>query len=183
MAGIKRIEFTPDPELLARFPEISGNTVNGFGETRVRRASPFFWHPPERQTHGELSTYVLDQFASQRPGGSEWGDVGGRGADELPPVADTQTIETPEEHSAARAFALANEADMVGMTEMQDTWVYEGYEIAERNVIVLGVGQAHLFHEVVRNLDLAPLDAHHRLVHVASHQRTADGVTLLWWRW
>ena len=49
-------------DILDRFPEISGNTVNGLGETEWRPPSPFFWHPADRQTHGELQAYIVSQF-------------------------------------------------------------------------------------------------------------------------
>lgn len=138
----KRIEYTPDPELLAKFPDVSGNEVNGLGETEKRTASPFFWHPPEKQTHGELSAYVLQQFAAQRPGGMQWGDVGGRGPEELPSKADTQAKGTPSDNAATvRDFALAHESDLVGIAAIQDDWVYDGYQIAEPNVIIIGIAQ------------------------------------------
>ena len=142
MAKRPRIEFTPDPEILARFPETSGNAVNGLGETEPRRASPFFWHPPERQTHGELSAFVLQRFQSQRPGTMAWDDVGGRGPEELPPPAKVKTGGTPAENGVAvREFALANEADLVGITALDPLWIYEGYEITGPNVVVVGMAQ------------------------------------------
>ncbi len=38
--------FTPDPAQLALAPEISGNTLNGLGETTPRRPTPIYWHDP-----------------------------------------------------------------------------------------------------------------------------------------
>ncbi len=51
---------SPDPRFTRLMPEVSGNTVNGLGEPAVRRASPFFWHPPDRQAFGALQKTVID---------------------------------------------------------------------------------------------------------------------------
>ena len=47
--------YEPQPETLALLT-VSGNAINGVGETEVRQASPFFWHPPELQPFGALQT-------------------------------------------------------------------------------------------------------------------------------
>ena len=136
-------DFVPDPELLDRFPEISGNAVNGLGEAEVRRPSPFFWHPPERETHGELRNYVMDLFMSLRDGGTDWGDVGDRGPEPVAPAVERQTGTAEELTKAVREFAHANEADMLRVTEMNPLWVYEGYAVDEPRLIVLGLAQSY----------------------------------------
>ena len=46
---------------LKKFPAgKSGNDVNGLGETKARRPSPFFWHKPELQEFGELQQAVIN---------------------------------------------------------------------------------------------------------------------------
>src|ERR1700727_3796526 len=45
--------YRPQPETLALL-RISGNPINGLGETTPRRPSPFFWHPPDQHPWGEL---------------------------------------------------------------------------------------------------------------------------------
>lgn len=49
----KTKRYTPKPETLALL-KVSGNPVNGLGDTTRRRALPFFWHPPEAHPYGEL---------------------------------------------------------------------------------------------------------------------------------
>src|ERR1700689_5673490 len=49
----KRNHYTPNPETLAML-KVSGNPINGLGETTPRRPSPFFWHPPDQHPYGEL---------------------------------------------------------------------------------------------------------------------------------
>ena len=56
---------------------------------------------------------------------------------------------TAEEFAAGvRDFALANEADLVGMTPMNPLWVFEGYEITDPWVIMLGFG--HNYDKIVQ---------------------------------
>lgn len=133
--------YAPMQIFLDAFPEVSGNVINGLGETAVRRPSPFFWHPPDRQTHGKLQQTVIDyhrQSAAMREH-FDSNPPGGRGP---------RTIERAElaiEKSAAawvdelKAFALANEADDVGITAMQPLYVYEGYTLEDPWVILLAV--------------------------------------------
>jgi ferredoxin len=134
-------DFKPDPAVLARFPEMSGNEVNGLGERVARQPSCFFWHPPDRQTHGELREFVMQRFVSARDGGRDRGDVGDRGPEPVvvSPIVKNGTAEQFTEMT--RDFALANESDLTGVAELDPHWVYDGYEVAERYVIALGLAQ------------------------------------------
>src|SRR3984957_11324776 len=49
----KRGSYKPRPETVALL-KVSGNPINGLGETTPRRPSPFFWHPPDQHPYGEL---------------------------------------------------------------------------------------------------------------------------------
>lgn len=136
-----RTPYRPLKNFIDRFPDISGNTVNGLGETKTRRPSPFFWHPPDRQTHGALQAEVLryhrqsseirTYFSPDPPGG--------RGA--KPGARADKTIKRSAADWTARVreFALANESDLVGIAAMDPMYVYEGYDIADPWVIVIGV--------------------------------------------
>jgi epoxyqueuosine reductase len=134
-------DYEPDPEVLAKFPDISGNTVNGFGEPEKRAPNPFFWHPPDCQTHGELREFVMDRFVASRDGGRNWGDVGDRGP-ELVEKSPLQEDRPPEEWSELiHKTALDHEADICGFTAMDPLWIYQGYEISEPTLVVLGFAQ------------------------------------------
>ena len=37
--------FTPNPEMVARCPDVTGNSINGVGETEARRLDLVFWAP------------------------------------------------------------------------------------------------------------------------------------------
>jgi ferredoxin len=59
---------------------------------------------------------------------------------ELAPVADQRREATAEQHAAdVGSFALAHEADAVGIAALDPMWVFEGYNIREPWIIVLAL--------------------------------------------
>lgn len=124
-----------------KFPEVSGNAINGLGESSVRRPSPFFWHPPERQTHGELQKEVTD-YHRQSAEVRTWFSPrppGGRGPDPVPRRKDKMVKTRSEWSRIVKDYALNHESDLVGIAELDPLWVYEGYEIDEPWVLIVGV--------------------------------------------
>ena len=56
------------------------------------------------------------------------------------PVADKRVEDTPENWtSRIKEFALNHEADAVGITRLLEEWVFEGYEVQGKLLIVLAV--------------------------------------------
>jgi epoxyqueuosine reductase len=134
----KRKKFQPKPETLALL-RVSGNPINGLGETEVHRPRPFFWHPPSMHPYADLQIAARETM-SKCPG-YEAAFTPARNHPPLVPVAEKRREGSPEEFSAdVKAFALANEADDVGITPMDPLYVFEGYQIDEPWVIVLAVG-------------------------------------------
>ncbi len=148
----KKAPYRPKSIFLEAFPGVSGNTVNGLGETQVRRASPFFWHPPDRQSHGELQYSVLTyhQRSPEMRENFSAAPPGGRGPQiiEQRSVAVKKTAEQWREE--VKSFSLAHEADLVGIAAMDPLCVYEGYDIKEPWVILIGVSMDY------DSLSLAP---------------------------
>lgn len=133
----KREQYEPKPEILSLL-KVSGNPINGLGETDRRRPSPFFWHPPDQHPFGELQ--VVARKNSRRCPGAAEAFRAAYTYPELLPVADKRAESSPEAFSRqAKAFALAHEADDVGIAAMDPLYVYEGYELGDPYVIVLGL--------------------------------------------
>ena len=65
----RRGSYKPRPETLALL-KVSGNPINGLGEAEVRRASPFFWHPPDQHPYGDLQG-VARTSSRKCPGSAE----------------------------------------------------------------------------------------------------------------
>lgn len=135
--------YVPAPEVIERFPPISGNTVNGLGETAPRRPSPFFWHDPQYQTHGELQRFVIARIQSHPEVSSRYSPMADRGPKRAPKSA-TRIEKSPGEWTKTiKEFALGNEADLVGIARMDPAYVYEGFAAAEPWIVMLGIAMDH----------------------------------------
>ena len=137
--------FVPMKRFTDLFPDVSGNAINGLGEDQHRRPSPFFWHPPKRQTHGALQAEVTE-YHRQSPAVRKWYSPdapGGRGP--KPAEQSPERVEkTAEEWTQViKTFALANESDLVGVTNVDPQQIYDGYDVAEPRVIIVGVAMDH----------------------------------------
>ena len=54
--------FTPDPEMLALRPGVTGNEINGLGQTEVRRPQLVYWAPdPDQIAFGEVQKWFYKQ--------------------------------------------------------------------------------------------------------------------------
>ena len=73
----KREPYAPDPKTLSLL-RVSGNPINGLGETKVRRASPFFWHPPDQHPYGDLqmvarqNSRIATEISSRCVSSAKW---------------------------------------------------------------------------------------------------------------
>ena len=141
--------YEPTAELLARMPGISGNAVNGLGEEQESPPRPFFWHPPDRQTHGELQQYIVGQL--RPPAGEDRSfrnPAVDRGPDPIAQSAERIERSAGEWSEAIKSFALDDEADLVGLTPLRPEYVFEGYQVTEPNLVMVGV--AHDFERLAQ---------------------------------
>jgi ferredoxin len=133
--------FRPDPEQTALMPGISGNAINGLGETRPRRPAMVYWAPdPGEIAHGAMQGYFYRRsaqdarFAEQRAARQNVLDT------PLPPLAGTAREASPETWTAELdRFVRVGDCEMTGVAEMCEDWVFEGHEITQSRVIMLGV--------------------------------------------
>jgi epoxyqueuosine reductase len=48
---------------MALLPDISGNAINGQGETGIRRPTRIYWHnPPDTIPHGKIQQWMVSRF-------------------------------------------------------------------------------------------------------------------------
>jgi epoxyqueuosine reductase len=133
----KRGTWAPQPETTALL-RVSGNSINGLGETTQRQPSPFFWHPPDQHPWGDLQ--LLARKNSRKCPGSIEAFQGAYTYPEPVPVAETRNASPPQDLSeAATRFALSHEADDIGIAAMDPLYVFEGYAIHHPWVIVLAL--------------------------------------------
>jgi ferredoxin len=126
-------------------PKILGNTINGLGEKTPRRPSPVYHF---RETAGvKLAFKWVQQLFYQRMLHSKnfHSRIEERRANinrECVPVAPYRVEDSPENWtSKVKEFALANEANMVGIARMKEEWVYDGFEVTLPWIIMEGVVQ------------------------------------------
>lgn len=130
---------------ISKMPATSGNTVNGLGETKQRKASPFFWHQPTLHEFGELQ-YAVTEYQQRSP---EIRSVFTPDADRGPKPIKRASITSKAEKSAnewrdaVKSFALNNESDLIGIAPMDPLWTYEGFEIDDPWIIIVGVGMEY----------------------------------------
>ena len=131
--------FKPDPEQLKLVPDVSGNDINGLGESVPRAARMVYWAPdPSEIPHGDLQAYFYRQSAKE-PAFAE-----ARAARQvvldapLPDVADARVVRE-DWTEALGGFVSAGDCELTGVAEMRPEWVMEGHEITRTRVIMLGV--------------------------------------------
>src|SRR6202044_2941297 len=107
----KRKRYSPKAETLALL-KVSGNPINGLGETTPRRPSPFFWHPPNQHPYGELQ--IVARQNSRKCPGSAPAFMAAYNHPELIPVAEARNRAPAEQlTSEVTTFALSHEADAI----------------------------------------------------------------------
>lgn len=143
--GSRRSEiWVPPAEIAAKMPAtLSGNTVNGLGETRPRPPTPIMWHHPKRvPAFAEIQQHVNVSYETH-PLLTGTFDTPERRAPETP-VAEHKVEASAEEWTAkVKKWARGRGAELVGIAEVDPNWVFEGFEVNERYVIVLGVYMDH----------------------------------------
>jgi len=133
--------FTPNAEMISLLPDITGNEINGHGETKVRRPRLVYWAPdPDEIEFGEVQKW----FYKQEPPDPELMRERARRKEileaPLPALAQKQVMRNPSQWTAALDhFIEKGECERVGVAKMRPEWVYEHQQTDFKNVIMLGV--------------------------------------------
>ena len=136
--------WSPPAEIAERMPRnVSGNQVNGLGEAQVRRPTPIMWHHPKRIPDFAAMQEVVNAAYREHPKL--------RGAFDTPErrephvaVAKERVVDSAENWAKrVKDFGLSHEADLVGIARVDSNWVFEGFEVSEPFIIVLGVAMNH----------------------------------------
>ncbi|HTW90029.1 MAG TPA: 4Fe-4S dicluster domain-containing protein [Candidatus Binataceae bacterium] len=130
------------PSLIYRLlkPRISGNTINGLGEEKRRRASPIYHWAELGFPHKRVWRLFLLLEMRSRKMTREVREALRQRRTPPTPIARERAQDAPANWAArVKQFALDNEADLVGITPLNPDWVFEPCSISEPWVIVLGV--------------------------------------------
>jgi len=146
--------FSPDPEQMALWPEVSGNEINGLGETAPRRARLIYWAlDHDAIPHGQAQMWFYKQ--SQRYAGFDAARAQRKRVLDapLPPVAPVPIERTPEAWTdRLSGFVAEGLCEKIGVAEMDRSWLLEGHETAFTRVIVAGV--QHSYEEIAKAPDV-----------------------------
>ncbi|MEM8880025.1 MAG: 4Fe-4S dicluster domain-containing protein [Pseudomonadota bacterium] len=138
-------------------PEISGNEINGVGETEPRQPTQIFWHRrPADQPFAATQVAVTERFNSV-PALDDVYRYADRGPRKLPEPAQERVIQTAEVWTQnVKDFVLGETrhrpdgypledcaAEIVGIADIDPMWVYEGYVCDLPRVIMIGTVMDH----------------------------------------
>ncbi len=122
-----------------RWPDVSGNSVNGLGEAEVRRPTPVMWHDPSKIPFGEVQKWFASRGNTHR-NIAKFGHKGEAGGRQLPEVAITRPDWTVERWtSEVKAAALDAGADLAGIAKVRPEWIFDGYEVSQRWAVMMVV--------------------------------------------
>lgn len=133
--------FTPDPEMMALLPQVTGNEINGLGETAVRRPAVVYWAPnPDDIPFGEVQKW----FYRREPPDPELMRERARRREileaPLPDLAASPVDRPPQEWTALLdEFVTGGHCERVGVTRMQPQWLFENQQTRFGTVIMLAV--------------------------------------------
>lgn len=121
--------WQPNPEVMKLWPDISGNTVNGIGETEQHRPRPVFWRADGSIAHTDVLFYFYNRdkdnqrIVASRGLREEWHKM------PLQEIASKKAEKSPEEWSElVKKAALERETDQAGICEYSPEWTYEDRE-------------------------------------------------------
>ena len=131
--------FRVPAEQMSLWPDISGNSINGLGETEKRRPSHVYWWRPDSIAHGPLQDYfyktnnspVIKKAQERRKKILETPFV---------PVASMKTNEAPEDFTTLiKDEARRLSSDDVGITRLSRDWIFDDCDFDLPWIIMLAV--------------------------------------------
>ena len=140
--------FTPKPEQMALYPEVSGNAINGLGETDRRQPSYVYWgNDPDDVAHGAVQRW----FYTVDPGLEGYGEERAlRAAITQAPLAPLAPQARELGPEALRVFTEqakdAGHFDKLGVAAVDPLWAFDGVSLGFEHVVVLGF--QHAFAEI-----------------------------------
>ncbi len=164
--------WQPPPAIAALMPPESGNVINGQGERAPRRPRHIMWTRPDRIKHGRVQKHVNDSYETLPLLKGIFATPERRA--QPGPIAPVKAAGDAASWTArVKEFALANQADLVGVARLDPSWVFDGHEVREPHIVVMGVVMNH------ERLATAPLPTSAREVadqynrgHRAAHRLT-----------
>lgn len=131
--------FAPSSDQMALAPKVSGNTINGLGETTQRNPSIVYWATnPDTIAHGEMQKW----FYTVDPGHPDFAKERAKRAKilnaPLPTKGPISTELKPEEWlNELGKFISKGVCDKVSVADMNQLRAFEGERITQSKVVLL----------------------------------------------
>jgi len=139
---VKKIDasnWQPCAQVQERWPDVSGNSINGLGENKRRRPTPVMWHDPAIIPFGEVQKWFASRGNTHK-NIAKFGSAGEAGGRTLPEVAKSRPDWNAERWTTeVKAAALQSGADLVGITRIQPEWIFKGYEVSQQWAVMMVV--------------------------------------------
>jgi len=123
---------------------VSGNELNGWGETEERQPSLVMWANPAKLAHGQVQVRMTQEFVAHP---ELQGVLRMNDRHEPAPIAKVQVQRTPEEWVRALInFATSPQGhavELVGVAQPEPNWFFEGRSSAMPWIILLAVAMDH----------------------------------------
>jgi len=121
-----------------RWPDVSGNALNGLDEIQSRRPTPVMWHDPDIIPFGNVQRWFSQQGNTHKHiarFGREPVEGTADRANDIP--ADTPSWTAERWTAEVKAAALACGADEVGIAKVNPEWIFDGYVAPQKWIVVL----------------------------------------------
>ncbi|MBL8377758.1 MAG: 4Fe-4S dicluster domain-containing protein [Burkholderiales bacterium] len=153
----RKAPWVAPAEISALLAPVSGNTINGVGETKPRRPRQIFWaRNADDVTHADLLRAVVGRFNGPKVLHEVYAHAD-RGPRRPVPVAEARAPADAAQLTArVKAFVrnlpggrpdgypgTGSEAELVGIAALREEWVYEGKGSGLPFVVVMGIVMDH----------------------------------------
>ncbi len=133
-------KFVPSEEQMALMPDVSGNDVNGLGETEIRRPSPIYWQTPELTPFGPLMQFFVDRAPRDEHLYKTQMKTDEIRARTVPPVSKKRVEKDAVDWSQlVKEVGFESGAVAVGITKMRPEWIIDTFDVPYENVVTIGV--------------------------------------------
>jgi epoxyqueuosine reductase len=132
-------DWVPAPEQMALMPSVSGNAINGLGETKPRPPRVVYWAAdPATIPHGAVQRWFYTRNDTPELAAERQIRMA-VAAEPLPDLAADPVPGSPADWSSRiKAEALRLGAEAVGIAAFDPAWLYQGAVARGRFVIMLG---------------------------------------------
>ena len=122
-------------------PTVSGNTINGLDEEKVRKPKVVYWATePSKIPHGEMQKWFytvdpcLPDFPEERQKRTNIQNM------PLPPIsAKVSEYNSDIWSEKLERFVTEGICEKIGVAELDQAWVFEGYSTNKSRIIITGV--------------------------------------------